>query len=340
MTSPNGINWTSRADSANHAWHCVTYGTPGSSGLFVALSVTGNRDIVMTSPDGINWTSGFSPVNNHWRSVVFANGLFVAVSITGTGDRVMTSPDGITWTSRTSASDNDWTGVTYGNGLFVSVSSSGIGNRVMTSHDGINWTSRTSASDNNWTGVTYGNGLFVSISSSGTGDRVMTGVDNSCFLKGSLILTETNEYIPIEQLKKGDLIKTYKNGDKKIHYVGKKLFSNSTSNTLFSMYRNETNNLTLAGGHSILVDKLTEEQEKQQNSILFYNKIEDKYLLLCCYSELFKKIDITNETLEIYHLCLENDDLNGHYGIWANNILTETCSINHFKNMNFQLNSE
>ena len=52
------------------------------------------------------------------------------------------------------------------------------------------------------------------------------------------------------------------------------------------------------------------------------------FLIKNCYSDLFEKMEIYNKIYEICHLCLENED--DFYGIWANNMLSETCSINHF----------
>ena len=170
------------------------------------------------------------------------------------------------------------------------------------------------------------------------GNKVMPREDNICFLKGSLILTSTDEYISIEQLHSGDLIQTYKNGNKKIVNVGKKDFSNTLSNIFFSLYINEENKLIISGRHSLLVDELTEHQNMQQKKLGFYSKIEDKHLLLACYSDLFKQLEIDNEVVEMWHLCLENEDLNGHYGIWANNMLTESTSINNFIIKGFEPN--
>ena len=87
MTSPDGINWTSRASAADNSWQGVTYG----NGLFVAVSNDGSGNRVMTSPDGINWTSRASAADNWWLSVTYGNGIFVAVSWSGTGNRVMYS---------------------------------------------------------------------------------------------------------------------------------------------------------------------------------------------------------------------------------------------------------
>jgi hypothetical protein len=126
MTSPDGINWTSRTSASDNTWNSIAYG----NGLWVVVSYTGTGDRVMTSPDGINWTSRTSASDNEWKSVSYGNGLWVAVSANGTNNRVMTSPDGINWTSRTSAANDPWYSVAYGNGLWVSVSGNGT---VMTS---------------------------------------------------------------------------------------------------------------------------------------------------------------------------------------------------------------
>lgn len=166
MTSPDGINWTSRTVQTN-SWRAITYG----NGLFVGVSSDG-ISCVMTSADGINWLARNAPAQQ-WYGIAYGNGLFVAVSVDGSG--VMTSPDGIDWTYRTAAESNNWVGITYGNGLFVAVSTNGT-NRVMTSPDGINWTSRSAAEENSWYSVTYGNGLYVAVGSDGT-HRVMTSPD-------------------------------------------------------------------------------------------------------------------------------------------------------------------
>jgi hypothetical protein len=176
MTSPDGINWTSRTVPAdcNAVWNNVCFG----NGLFVAVANTtrtGSKS-VMTSPDGVTWTARTVPAVNQWRSVVWGLDKFVAVSNSGSGDRVMTSPDGITWTSRTSANDSQWVSVAYGNSVFVAVATS-VAPQVMTSPDGITWTGRTAASTNSWQGIGFGNGLFVAVSTTGAGNRVMTSPD-------------------------------------------------------------------------------------------------------------------------------------------------------------------
>jgi hypothetical protein len=169
MTSPDGVNWTTRSDAADIHWRSVTYG----NGLFVAVASSGSGNRVMTSPDGITWTSRTSAADNSWQSVTYGNGRFVAVASDGSS-RVMISTNGTSWTSMSASAANSWQSVTYGNGLFVAVADSGSSNRVMTSVGGSLWRSRTSAADNSWQSVTYGNGRFVAVADSGSSNRVMT----------------------------------------------------------------------------------------------------------------------------------------------------------------------
>jgi hypothetical protein len=138
MTSPDGINWTSRTSAADNGWRTVTFG----NGLFVAVANTTTApalttDRVMTSPNGITWT--LRPSLDHaWSGLTFGDGLFVATAnsnstVVPAGNRVMTSTNGINWTSRATPAENSWNAITYTNGIFVAVSSTGTSNRVMTS---------------------------------------------------------------------------------------------------------------------------------------------------------------------------------------------------------------
>jgi hypothetical protein len=52
MTSPNGIDWTSRTSTSANQWWSVVYGND----VYVAVSDDG-RNRVMTSPIGETWTS-------------------------------------------------------------------------------------------------------------------------------------------------------------------------------------------------------------------------------------------------------------------------------------------
>ncbi len=200
MTSTNGINWTSPADSPPaNAWQSVAFGKiketqdgPLVDG-WVAVSTDGNNR-AMISTNGTQWERR-GAVASDWRSVAFGKiketqdgplvDGWVAVASSGS-NRAMTSTNGRNWTARTAAGGNtSWRSVAFGKIKetqdgplvegWVAVASSGL-DRVMTSTDGINWTARAATQENLWQSVAYGNGLWVAVSSNGT-NRVMTSPD-------------------------------------------------------------------------------------------------------------------------------------------------------------------
>lgn len=172
----------------------------------------------------------------------------------------------------------------------------------------------------------------TSIYTSGSTFNYFSGA--SCYNEGTLILClkdELEQYIKIEDLRKNDLVKTYLHGYKKIKLIGKNQIINNPTNDLKCMY--EYDDLICTGGHSILVDELTNEEKEKMNKYNFSEIIDDKKLLLACSSDKFKKITNKKE-YTIYHMVLEGD--NKQYGIYVNNgILSETTDENFFLKNNF-----
>jgi hypothetical protein len=171
----------------------------------------------------------------------------------------------------------------------------------------------------------------TSIYPSGSTFRYYSG--SSCYNKGTLILCLINnkeEYVKIEDLKIGDLVKTYKHGFIKIKMIGKQPFKNNSCDDVLCMYK--INNLYVTGGHYILVDELP----KIKNHKKFYNnnlKIDDKYCLLACDYEKSEKI--TNDKIyTVYHLVLNG--INNHYIIYVNDgFLSETTNERNFIDSGF-----
>ena len=157
----------------------------------------------------------------------------------------------------------------------------------------------------------------------------------ACFHGSTEILCLTDdlkeEYVPIKNLSTDHKVKTYKEGYKKVKYIHSGMVVNNPSIYSSCMYKmkktkNMTNDLIVTGGHSILVDKLSEEDKIKQKKYWGEKEylINDKYLLLSAASNKFKKIE-DNKLYMYYHLTLENDsDVKRRFGIWANGILTET----------------
>jgi hypothetical protein len=162
---------------------------------------------------------------------------------------------------------------------------------------------------------------------------------SSCFNEGTKILCLNKnfeeEYIPIENLKKGDLVKSYKHGYRKIYMIGKQEMKNNTNYRFHCMYKMEKTDeneliedLIVTGAHGILLDKHTRRCRE---------KIDDKWVLPVTFSNLFKKIEDTN-VYTYYHLILENNnDCEQRFCIWANGMLTETPSETQFKKHNYIL---
>ena len=97
--------------------------------------------------------------------------------------------------------------------------------------------------------------------------------DPSCFNHGTKILCLNKnleeEYIPVQDLRSGDFVKTYKHGYRKIDLIGKNPMVNNPNvftSCMYKMEKTEKNGLTedliVTGVHCLLVDDLGEFKEK------------------------------------------------------------------------------
>jgi hypothetical protein len=159
-----------------------------------------------------------------------------------------------------------------------------------------------------------------------------------CFNEGTKILCLNKqleeEYVAIENLRKGDFVKSYKHGYRRIDLIGKNVMMNNPElfvSCMYKMKKTDENglleDLIVTGAHSILVDDLgsfKEENEKLFNGKTY--KIDDKYLLMAAVSSDFEKIEGTDK-YTYYHFILENNGNNDErFGVWANGVLSETPS--------------
>ena len=158
-----------------------------------------------------------------------------------------------------------------------------------------------------------------------------------CFRKGTSILCLVDgeeKQVPIQKIKKGDLVKTYNHGYKKVEDT--EYTYSSMCNKLSSLYKlpmgtysGMTDDLYITGGHSLLVDKLSENERDNMSRIswkphLF--KIADKHKLLAMYNPKMERI---TERDKVYHIVLEQIDERSNYsayGVYANGVLAESCS--------------
>jgi hypothetical protein len=169
----------------------------------------------------------------------------------------------------------------------------------------------------------------------------VTGIVNPitpCFKEGTKILCLIDDievYVPIQNIRKGFLIKTFTSGYKPVYMIGHRKIYNPdddlrSKNRLYKCtnkaYPTIFEDLVLTGCHSILVDGLTPEQEEQTRQDVGKLYItEAKYRLFTYLDEKAETYD-SEGLYEIWHLALENDDYYMNYGIWANGLLVETTS--------------
>ena len=161
----------------------------------------------------------------------------------------------------------------------------------------------------------------------------------TCFKEDSNILTDKG-YVPIQDLRKGDLVQTLNDGYKEISVIGKQeMYHNiSEENKRNQLYKYSSDkypeifeDLVITGGHSILLDSLSEEELEKQKEWISESDllIDNKYRMLAFLDE--KSVTYESPGLyTIYHLALEGD-YNKNYGIYANGLLVEACSQQYLK---------
>jgi len=163
-----------------------------------------------------------------------------------------------------------------------------------------------------------------------------------CFKEGSKILTSLG-YKKVEDLRKGDLVKTLDSGYKGIYMIGKKkiMHEGVEERLKGQLYKCSRENypevwedLVITGCHSILVSNFKSEEERKRtievNGDAYVT--EGKYRLPACADMRAKVYEVSGE-YTIYHVALENEDNYMNYGIYANGLLVETCSKRYLKEL-------
>ena len=165
-----------------------------------------------------------------------------------------------------------------------------------------------------------------------------------CFLEGTKILCQKDgkeRYVCIESLKKGDLVKTSRDGYKKVELVGKGEIQNPGNDERIesrlykcspSNYPELSEDIYITGCHSILVDNISEEEREKTIAQLGKIFITDKKYRLMAAIDKRAEPWVSEGKYTIWHLALENEDVKMNYGIYACGLLVETCSIHSLKN--------
>ena len=159
----------------------------------------------------------------------------------------------------------------------------------------------------------------------------------TCFKEDTLILTDGG-YKKIQELRKGDLVRTLGSGFKAVALMGRRIIKHTASEERIpdqlyicstATYPSVFEDLYITGCHSILVDEFLDDAQREaavkvNGGDLFIT--ENKYRLPACVDTRAVVFGAVGEYM-IYHLALDNADYYMNYGVYANGLLVESCSL-------------
>jgi hypothetical protein len=336
LSTNSGTTWISAISSVNAS--AVASNSSGS----VLLAGTGTSGLYLSTDTGTTWTRptaapGLTTSANVNSVASNGSGQYLLAGTFGAGVYLSTD-SGASWTQQTAigisriilslASNSLGTVLlvgTNGSSLYLSTNLGTTWNKQtatgLTTTENIN--SAASNFDGNVLIICPNAGLWLNATSQSL----------VCFKQDTKILTDKG-YLPIQDLRKGDLVKTLYDGYKPIYMIGKKdiyhkVCEERIKDQLYQCSQTEYpelfEDLILTGCHSILVDDLKDgEREKMLDLVEDIYVTDHKYRLAACVDKrasVYKKPG--NYT--IYHIALENDFYYGNYGIYANGLLVESC---------------
>ena len=166
-----------------------------------------------------------------------------------------------------------------------------------------------------------------------------------CFLEGSTVLCFSEgkeQYLPVEKLTKGTLVKTLRDGYKRVELVAKEEMVNPGTDERIeqrlykcstSRYPELTSDLYITGCHSILVNTITDDEKAKLIKHLDRVFVTDrKYRLIACVDERAEPWN-SEGTYTVWHFALENENIKMNYGVFVNGgLLVESCSKHVLKN--------
>lgn len=170
-----------------------------------------------------------------------------------------------------------------------------------------------------------------------------------CFLEGTKILCKINnkeEYVPVESIRPGTLVKTAFDGFKAVKLIGHRTMNNTASpdrskNDLYlcskAAYPELTEDLMITGCHAILVKKITDTHRANIFKTLERIYVTDNhYRLPACVDERATVVP-TAGNYNVWHFALEHYDIKMNYGVYAQGLLVESSPIWHMNIKNYTL---
>jgi len=168
----------------------------------------------------------------------------------------------------------------------------------------------------------------------------------TCFKEGSKLLCSkygSELYMSVQDIRKGDLVKTRLNGYVPVNMIGCKTIYHPASSERIKdqlykcspdKYPELTEDLILTGCHSILTDRFISDQQREDTIKVNGDAyVTDRlFRLPACVDDRTSVYDIPG-VYKVYHLALDHDDYYMNYGIYANGLLVETCSKRYLKEL-------
>jgi hypothetical protein len=167
-----------------------------------------------------------------------------------------------------------------------------------------------------------------------------------CFLQGSKILhydpiSAKESYIPVETLKKGDLVKTFMSGYKPVSHIGWKIMNNPAEHPdirdrLYGLSAKQVNPsaepeidepLYLTGRHSVLRNDLIGSDLDLLIKYMGDIFVTENHYRVPIFLDQRATPYTDNSPVTIWHFALENHNIYHNYGVYANGLLVESCSI-------------
>ena len=166
-----------------------------------------------------------------------------------------------------------------------------------------------------------------------------------CFKEDTQILSYVDGkevFIKVQDIRPGMFIKTLSHGYLAVDMIGKKILNNpgDTARIPNRIYKCSKPNypeliedLFITGHHSILVDELNDIQMQEIHDLYNYIYITENKYRLPCFLDMKSEVVEKEESVNIYHIALENENYYSNYGIYANGLLVETCSKRYLKEL-------
>ena len=269
-------------------------------------------DLYYSSDAGANWTlSSGAPAASVYNAL-FISGIYaIAGSSIGSPPSLYSTDRGITWNTSTTSITGPPQNVRY------LIEQTG----VMSSNTNLYY---TIDGGNNWLLPTY------------------PAAPPVCFKEDSKILTDKG-YKLIQDLRKGDLVKTLKHDFVPINMIGKSEINNPSLKERIKDQLYKCSNeqfpevfepLIITGCHSILITNcVTPKQIEQTKEVLGGIYItDDKFRYPACIDERTTVYEVAGK-FTIYHIALDHDNYRMNYGIYANGLLVESISQRGLKDL-------